>query len=168
MATDIGNAAQRVYESFEPDFQFMVQSIAEHMAELCESPIEVMLATSLILANRVTGNKFFEVIIHEKPPETEALFYVYPQHQWEGYRIDFCLISAKLDQKLFVECDGHEFHERTPEQAERDRRKDRLAQEHGIPMLRFTGREIFRSPESCAQQIMTFAFNRANPKRDDK
>lgn len=57
-------------------------------------------------------------------------------------------ISAK---KIIIECDGHDFHERTKEQASRDRSRDRAAQGAGHMMLRYTGSEIYRDPLGCAR-----------------
>ena len=54
---------------------------------------------------------------------------------------------------LAIECDGHDFHERTKEQAERDRSRDRWMIANGVQVIRFTGREIWRDPEECARQI---------------
>lgn len=59
-------------------------------------------------------------------------------------RIDFAFIL--LQEKLAVEVDGHDFHERTKEQAERDRSRDRAMIADGWTVLRFTGREVFRNP----------------------
>lgn len=38
-----------------------------------------------------------------------------------------------------IECDGHEFHERTKRQAARDRSRDRAIQAFGYRIFRFTG-----------------------------
>lgn len=58
--------------------------------------------------------------------------------------------------KLIVECDGHAFHERTKEQAARDRRRDRGAQYNGIPVFRFTGSELWNDPVGCADEVLEF------------
>ena len=177
MNMDISSVVDRVYSSFEADFRIIVGEIASALAGRCESHIELMLATSFETANRVAGRKIFGIVSagQEESEATEkkifgraddprttsdALIHVYPQYNWEGYRIDFYLETKVFRQRVFIECDGHAFHERTADQAERDRKKDRLAQEQGIAILRFTGREIYRSPGDCAAQIMTFLNNR--------
>jgi very-short-patch-repair endonuclease len=53
-------------------------------------------------------------------------------------------------------CDGHAFHERTKEQAKRDRSRDRGAQLHGLPIFRFTGSEIWNDPMGCADEVLEF------------
>lgn len=71
------------------------------------------------------------------------------------YTADF--IISILDEKVTVpkivfECDGHDFHERTKEQAEHDKKRDRYFQQNGYIVFRYTGREIWRDPESCATE----------------
>ncbi len=72
-------------------------------------------------------------------------------------RPDFAIVTAPEFSggcRVSIELDGHDFHERTPEQAERDKSKDRLLQSHGWLALRFTGREVIRNPDACVEQAM--------------
>lgn len=81
-----------------------------------------------------------------------------------GWRVDFLLHYPSILvwqpgmplHQLIVECDGHDFHERTKEQAARDRSRDRIAQYQGIPILRFTGSEIWNDPMRCADEVLAF------------
>lgn len=57
------------------------------------------------------------------------------------YRLDFML--QHQDKTLAVECDGHDFHERTKEQAKRDKQRDRFFSAKNITVARFTGSEIW-------------------------
>lgn len=54
----------------------------------------------------------------------------------------------KLDQV------AHEFHEKTREQARRDRARERALQATGIVVIRFTGSEIWRNPSKCAEEVI--------------
>lgn len=73
---------------------------------------------------------------------------------------DFVLSCPSLSEKLvIVECDGHDFHERTKEQAARDRSRDRAAQAAGYMMLRYTGSEIYRDPLGCAESAIRALAN---------
>lgn len=74
------------------------------------------------------------------------------------YKVDFLI--EKWDNpnpiRVVVECDGHDFHERTKAQAAHDRSRDRYMLTRGLPVLRFTGSEIHADPFKCAAQIYEF------------
>ena len=55
--------------------------------------------------------------------------------------------------KIGVECDGHDFHEKTKEQAARDKKRDRDLQALGYRVLRFSGSEIYRDVNACILAI---------------
>lgn len=74
------------------------------------------------------------------------------QRQIGRYAADFTVEGPSC--RIVVECDGHEFHERTKEQAEHDRRRDREMQADGWLVLRFTGREIHRNADGCACEVV--------------
>lgn len=77
------------------------------------------------------------------------------QHRLLDWRADFVLSCPSISgKKVIIECDGHDFHERTKEQAARDRSRDRAAQEAGHMMLRYTGSEIYRDPLGCARAAL--------------
>lgn len=97
-------------------------------------------------------------------PSTTA--FIEKQVQVAGWRVDFLIhypllgapeIDGELAlAKLIVECDGHAYHERTKEQAARDRRRDRVAQHQGLPVFRFTGSEIWNDPIGCADEVLAY------------
>lgn len=58
------------------------------------------------------------------------------------------------EHEICIYCDGHEFHERTKEQAKRDRSVDRWLQANGRIVLRFTGSEIWNEAQKCAEDII--------------
>jgi very-short-patch-repair endonuclease len=47
---------------------------------------------------------------------------------------------------LGIELDGHAFHEKTKDQAEKDKARERDLMAMGWTLLRFTGREVWRDP----------------------
>ena len=76
------------------------------------------------------------------------------QVPFHRYRVDF-VVSEMVGGREFivlVECDGHEFHERTKEQASRDRSRDRCFQKIH-PVYRFTGSEIWNNPRDCWDEV---------------
>jgi very-short-patch-repair endonuclease len=82
-----------------------------------------------------------------------------PQARIGDYRVDFLISQG--DTELIVECDGHDFHERTQEQAASDRSRDRYLQACNYVVFRFTGQEIFRDVEGCAKEVCEFIDKRA-------
>jgi very-short-patch-repair endonuclease len=136
-----------------------------------ESPIEWMLAAAIRRCVRA-GNHFTVQNLVEFPPmsfdefrrlacnRTKVPFFgCAPQVSIESYRVDFLFVTNGLTGRshlLAVECDGHDFHERTREQATRDRGRDRSLMNLGIPVMRFTGSEISRNADACAAEIHAY------------
>ena len=108
-----------------------------------KSPIEVMMDTALEEAVDVLNSG---LTIHR-------------QKKVLGYRADF-LLENEVGAMLVVECDGHDFHERTPAQAQHDRSRDRKMQASGHFVMRFTGSEIYRDPLACALEAGEFIMGR--------
>jgi hypothetical protein len=132
--------------------------------KLCESPIEVTLGAAIFWLDRLRwgfchGTQLYVQSPHEKiRPGSRLLI---PQFPWRGRRIDFAFIDGS--DTVFIECDGHDYHERTKSQAIRDRRRDREIQNDGYPVLRFTGSEIYNDPVGCADEVHTFVINLCLP-----
>ena len=87
---------------------------------------------------------------------------VFPQVTVGDYRIDFLILHLDGPDGLggvVVECDGHDYHERTKEQAARDKARDRDLQEQGYKVFRFTGSEIWRDAIGCADQALRVAHD---------
>lgn len=81
-----------------------------------------------------------------------------PQYSVGPYVLDFAIFVGpfgvqKKEWRIAVECDGHYFHERTKEQATRDRRRDRYLALNGWTVMRFTESEINADPRGCVDQI---------------
>lgn len=69
------------------------------------------------------------------------------------YRVDVLLRTSRA--AVAVELDGHQWHERTKRQAERDKSRDRdLLIADGITTIRFTGSEIVRDARFCAEEAI--------------
>lgn len=100
----------------------------------CESPIEEAMCDAL----RRAGT---------------APFAAFNQHQEGAYRLDFALIHPDGIRKINVEVDGHDFHEKTKEQARSDKARDRALTLCGWRILRFTGSEVHRDVGACVAQV---------------
>ena len=60
------------------------------------------------------------------------------------YRVDFLLAAktiktSRILLQIVVECDGHEFHEKTKAQASIDKTRERAIVSAGYRVLRFSG-----------------------------
>ena|ERR1700744_2818103 len=77
---------------------------------------------------------------------------VRPQQRVGRFRVDFSIAFRffKDEIALVVECDGHDFHERTKEQVARDKARDRFLIAQGYRPLRFTGAELYADAPRCA------------------
>lgn len=126
-----------------------------------QSPIEHMLLGALIWMN-VDWADFPSADMLDGPsddyhstPSDRLEFWITPQAKVGNYRVDF-LLWFKLKRNIAgiaVECDGHQYHEKTKEQAARDKRRDREILRAGYPVMRFTGSEIYKDAISCAEQV---------------
>lgn len=72
-------------------------------------------------------------------------------------RLDFAFISTETNpagpRVLVVEADGHDFHERTKEQARRDKQRDRAMTLAKWTVLRFTGSEVYSDADAIAGDV---------------
>ena len=94
---------------------------------------------------------------------------IFPQVVIGSYRADFLMLhraSLNTFAGIVVECDGHDFHERTKEQATRDKSRDREMQIAGYRVLRFTGSEIWRDAFKCADQVVWMGMNSSHEALD--
>lgn len=148
--------------------------------KICESPIEKVLAAALWLFNARRGSNYFQGLCFLNWESWNALahltfekflseidgakhLYVSPQVEIGGYRVDF-MFGGKIRGEthlLAVECDGHEYHEKTKEQAMRDKSRDRDLLGRGVPVMRFTGSEIWKDPTACVEQVDLYFFDLA-------
>lgn len=141
-----------------------------------DSPIERMLYAALVTYADFCHPEFKRLSLNSETPLHEMrggyggglALAIKTQVKLQDWRVDFlCQVEdyrAAMGadglypiRSLIVECDGHDFHERTKKQAARDRMRDRWAQEKNYQIYRFTGSEIWNDPMTCAQQIFEWA-----------
>lgn len=152
--------ARRMADKAADDARKKFERFRASWAVRCESPIEEMMASALIYSQAFegsTGEEHFLCCDYSWPydPAPFGGTFFYSQAAVGPYRVDFLIRAASDDAVKFVvvECDGHDFHERTKEQAARDRSRDRWMAERDITVLRFTGSEIHKDALACAESI---------------
>ena len=142
-----------VFEDMEDNFNDIIGEL--------ESPIEEMLCAALLSESlEQIGWVFFEgwgggpgISLGQGPEYLRISL----QRKIGIYRVDFYLEYRDHlggGKGLIVECDGHDFHEKTKDQAQRDKKRDRILQKTA-PVLRFTGSEIWKDAHGCADQILS-------------
>lgn len=75
------------------------------------------------------------------------------------YRLDFSFCKSGTSPKLLVdvELDGHAFHEKTREQAQHDKTRDRFLTLQGWKVLRYTYEDILHNCERCIDEVLSVA-----------
>lgn len=147
--------------------------LAHVREDFCESPLERLLLWAFV------ANEFFErgmgVDMANSRDATDLpemsrpmvgllgwlwLFQQQPARLGErDVRFDFALFhvdsrTRKMRYRVAVEVDGHDFHERTKEQAKRDRSRDRAALVGGWHVIRFTGSEVYADAAACVSEVI--------------
>ena len=133
----------------------------EEAAARCDSEIEkIMLAALMFMNSGWHDSAPTAVRVGRRGQGVQVV--IYPQKEVGSYRVDFAVHAEFGDMlptvKVAVECDGHEFHEKTKEQAARDKARDRVLATSGYTVLRFTGSEIYRDAPACAEQVASVIF----------
>lgn len=88
-------------------------------------------------------------------PTANLQFWISAQAPVGKYKADF-LVWFKLGRHVggvAVECDGHAFHEKSKEQASRDKERDRFFLKAGFPVMRFSGSDIYKDAVACANEV---------------
>jgi len=75
------------------------------------------------------------------------------------YNIDFVVRSKAGNEArgtVAIELDGHDFHEKTKEQVAQDKKRERAIVKAGLPMLRFSGHEIWKNTRACVLEVVEY------------
>lgn len=128
----------------------------------CKSPIEKILWMAFNIVKTLRSDEL---------PQSCMGFIVEPQYEIETdnhkYYVDFYIVLASLcnDVDVVVECDGHEFHQKTKEQVTHDNEREYEIKKAGYDVLRFSGSQIYNAPFKCANDIFDYLLS--NVERGD-
>lgn len=129
----------------------------DHVTNLaqCDSPIEELMYMALVkLFNHV------RLILpkYEYCIETQKkMNYGRDSYYKADIAISLTDEDFKFSKKFIVECDGHDFHEKTKEQVRADKTRERYFTKLGYIVIRFSGSEINESPDDCALEVFRIA-----------
>lgn len=148
----------------------------EPLWSIAGSPVEkAMLLALCVVANEAGTNVRYRYRERTLGDYTEMpdVLTVEPQARLGRYRVDFMLTyeawfpgteklkdgrvqaePVKITNQLIIECDGHDFHDRTKEQASDDRERDRELKKVGFDVFRYTGSDVWKSPFACAREAI--------------
>lgn len=148
---------------FNTDTDFDKESIINSFTsdgfnyDYCESPIEELFAVAYNIMLALLGFPYTEAFYLRSQTEIIA--------NGNTYYADF-LVQAKSDDwfhcdrdfKLVIECDGHDFHEKTKEQVERRNKRDLDIKSAGYDIIHFSGSQIYKDPMECANSVVVYMF----------
>lgn len=126
----------------------------------CKSPIEQILYFALeiyLFEMEGRNNNPRPWFSFQEPIKTNgktyyADFYFDSDYPDDGY----CKYRGKEHLKLVVECDGHDFHEKTKEQVRHNNERNYNLEMEGYSVLHFSGSQIFDDPLKCAEEIYMY------------
>lgn len=158
---------RRVLAGAMPHLEETVQGAGFWLAkpEQYDSPIEYAMAVAMHVLTEIsfphihhlslfgeTDDQCARYVLTAISPSSAAVF---PQVRIGRFVVDFFVAYDKGDGTtggIVIECDGHDFHEKTKEQAAHDKARDRDLQSRGYRVFRFTGSEIHRDPVACVYE----------------
>jgi hypothetical protein len=168
------------------DEEYRQQALTVPVFRLCESASEILLLNELMLLTNAYPCSYQRHHLlardYGKPFWLGFSLRIYPQYKLRlratngaaqrNFRPDFLLLLippkyppnivyprdflTDATAKLVLEVDGHDYHERTKEQAEYDRSRDRAFTNSGFTVFRFTGREIYRDVRNKSLEVLHF------------
>lgn len=147
--------------------QSSLRSLAKFDEQMlrCESPIEELLAVALWLRGNfadISGQGVNTLESAKNASKVWEKAVLATQVSIEQYRVDLLAVEHYGDDEpctaLAIECDGHDFHEKTKEQAARDKARDRALSAAGVKVLRFTGSEIWKDADGCAAEVFSCMY----------
>jgi hypothetical protein len=144
----------------------------------CESPVEQMMLAALFDRWTPSINLHLNRIqchLSAEYPPWDGIFIVCAEPQrtiatllGATYRADIYIYITRFRHhmseagedpapelgRLVVEIDGHDYHERTKEQASYDKKRERELLLEGYRVIRFTGSDVYKDAAKCAEDVV--------------
>jgi very-short-patch-repair endonuclease len=98
--------------------------------------------------------KVMLAILYRIQADKKCDIFIFPQEYIENYRVDFLIkFPEHKERQIIIECDGHDFHEKTKEQARHDKERDRYFVSNGYEVYHYTGSEIYNDFDDIEKQL---------------
>lgn len=104
---------------------------------------------------RIVRILFFDISDRLERRFGEQIFSYSPQVKIGKYVVDFVVKIDTVDDKYIIECDGHDFHEKTKEQVKYDKQRERFLVNSGYKVLRYSGSEIYGKYEEIIDELFS-------------
>lgn len=121
------------------------------MCDEIKSPIEQVFITAfdlyVMLENKEPVFLFSQMPIEIGTKKYIADFY---------FEEDVYVNKFNTDKKIIIECDGHQFHQKTKEQVKHDNEREYDLKMAGYEILRFSGSQIYNEPLKCAEDTYNY------------
>jgi very-short-patch-repair endonuclease len=164
--SDLDDIASRLLDARVEECREYLGSCFDEAAAACGSPIERLMLARLMLFEHGYGTRleiYNSVFVGARPESIPLQTFeiaILPQWRAGKYTADFLLLFAAPShsggasiRKFVIECDGHDFHEKTKAQAARDKARDRFFTSMGCQVLRYTGSEIYRNSDDLLSDL---------------
>ena len=140
-----------------------IESEYDELVNLTQSPIEkLFLLSFLSICDYCYFDQFcydaLGNLIMAKTKLYAEDVYIIPQNEIGNYRVDFLFVINEK-KSFIVECDGHDFHEKTKEQVANDKSRDREFIKNNYVVVRFSGSEIYNKPSKCVGELEEMFIN---------
>jgi very-short-patch-repair endonuclease len=144
--------------------------VLESHFNITESPLENFFAISFKLSclNHNVASVFnkYELLPQMGIDHAGDLNF-YNKKKTDKFRLDFVLLNlnaycnyiegkVKSYNKIGIEIDGFEFHEKTKEQFEREKVRNRFLTKYDWKIFYFAGTEIYNNPFGCVMEIYEY------------
>jgi Protein of unknown function (DUF559) len=162
----------RAEDLIQDEFNELSDQVSKlrNFLHLCESPAEQILVVALhhYFTDAIINSHFQRMqATMDKDRDCAGIFTAIFELQkpikafGSNYRADLFAYVTRIwiGEKspgwgeLIIEVDGHDFHERTKQQASKDKQPDRHMILQGFKVMRFTGSEVYNDPIRCAEEI---------------
>jgi very-short-patch-repair endonuclease len=161
------NSFEEIYEKLDEKSKELIREAIERKKfELmdclvdCESPIEMILSIAIYETNVYMTGALLGIDVLGIDRQIDITI------GKTKYRADFLITvlygkeESRNVREFIIECDGHEFHEKTKEQVIKNNIRQRKLTNAGYVVLNFSGSEIYNEPYKCVREIKDAILSR--------